>query len=52
MKETEMLDQLGDLLLHCERAGNDRMPTMRSFLMVLRVVYYLLRCHINEKKCG
>lgn len=47
----QMLDQLENALIECEKAPRENTPTMRSFLMVLRVVYYLLRQHILEKPC-
>ena len=43
-----MLEQLNRMLMHCERAGEDRMPTMRSFLMVARAVYWLIERWAKE----
>lgn len=42
-----MLDQLQDLLKKTEDT-HERMPTNRAFLMVARVVYWLLERWIKE----
>lgn len=44
----QMLDQLETLLKKTEDTP-DRMPTNRAFLMVTRVVYWLLERYIREK---
>ena len=44
----KMLDQLESLLKQTEDTPN-RMPTNRAFLMVARVVYWLLERWIKEK---
>lgn len=44
----QMLDQLETLLKKTEDTP-DRMPTNRAFLMVARVVYWLLERWIKEK---
>lgn len=44
----QMLDQLETLLKKTEDTP-DRMPTNRAFLMVTRVVYWLLERWIREK---
>ena len=43
----QMLDQLENLLKKIEDSP-DRMPTNRAFLMVARVVYWLLERWVRE----
>ena len=43
----QMLDQLEDLLKKTEDTY-ERMPTNRAFLMVVRVVYWLLERWVRE----
>ena len=43
-----MLDQLETLLKKTEDSP-DRMPTNRAFLMVVRVVYWLMERYIKER---
>lgn len=45
----QMLDQLETLLKKTEDTP-DRMPTNRAFLMVARVVYWILERWIREQK--
>lgn len=54
MKPGEMLDQMQNLLAVIERAaadeanGADRIPTMRTMLILTRVVYFLLERWVKE----
>lgn len=45
--EMRMLDQLQDMLAACEKHP-ENMPTMRSFLMVARAVYWLLERRVRS----
>lgn len=47
-KAVQMLDQLEDLLLKCEEADQTRIPTMKAFLMVARINYFLLERWVKE----
>jgi len=47
-EEMKMLDQLQDMLKACEKHP-ENMPTMKSFLMVARAVYWLLERRIRQK---
>ena len=51
-REMLMLDQVEDLLIHCERAPKENTPTMKAFIILARVVYYLLRERYKEKHWG
>lgn len=44
----QMLDQLENALIECEKAPRENTPTMRAFLMVARAVYWLLERYIRE----
>ena len=48
-EERQMLDQLEEVLLHCEQAPKENTPTMRAFLILARVVYYLLREKVRKR---
>lgn len=39
----QMLDQLENVLIEVEKAPMENSPTMRAFIVLARVVYYLLR---------
>ena len=43
MKETQMLDQLENVLIEVEKAPRENTPTMKAFIVLARVVYYLLK---------
>lgn len=43
----KMLDQLETMMGECEKRP-ENMPTMRSFLMVARVVYWILERWVRE----
>lgn len=50
-EEMKMLDQLEEVLEKCDKPGTEmRTPTMRSFLVIARIVYFLLSRRIKEKK--
>lgn len=50
-EEMKMLDQLEEVLTKCDKPEAEiRTPTMRSFLVLARIVYYLLSRRIKEKK--
>lgn len=38
----QMLDQLENVLIECEKAPRENTPTMKAFIIVLRVCYFLL----------
>lgn len=48
MKPMEMLDQLENVMIECEKAPRYNSPTMHSFIALLRVVYFLLERWIRE----
>ena len=50
MNEMHMLDQLENVLIECEKAPKENTPTMKAFIILARVVYYLLRQRV--KKAG
>ena len=39
----QMLDQLENALIECEKAPKENTPTMKAFLVLAKVVYYLMR---------
>lgn len=39
----QMLDQLENVLIECEKAPRENTPTMLAFIVVLRVCYFLLK---------
>lgn len=39
----QMLDQLENVLIECEKAPKENTPTMKAFIVVLRVCYFLLK---------
>ena len=43
----QMLDQLENALIECEKAPRENTPTMRAFLMVARAVYWLLQNYVR-----
>lgn len=43
MTNLEMLDQLENVMIECEKAPRENTPTMKAFIILLRVVFYLLR---------
>lgn len=45
-----MLDQMEQMLKVVSYADENRMPTMKAFLVVARVVYWLLERWIREHK--
>lgn len=50
-EEMKMLDQLQEVLDKCDSPEKAlRAPTMRSFIVLARIVYYLLSQRIKEKK--
>lgn len=50
-EEMKMLDQLEEVLTKCDKPEAEmRTPTMKSFLVIARIVYYLLSRRIREKK--
>ena len=49
MKPMEMLDQLENVMIECEKAPKENTPTMKAFIVVLRVVYYLLYEKVRGK---
>ncbi len=38
-----MLDQLENVLIECEKAPKENTPTMKAFIILARVVYFLLK---------
>lgn len=50
-EEMQMLDQLEEVLAKCDKPEAEmRTPTMKSFLVIARIVYYLLNRRIKEKR--
>ena len=49
-EEMKMLDQLENVLIEMEKAPKENTPNMRAFIVLARVVYYLLSRRIKEKK--
>ena len=50
-EEMKMLDQLEEVLKKCDKPeAETRTPTMKSFLVLARIVYYLLSRRIKEKR--
>lgn len=49
MKPMEMLDQLENVMIECEKAPKENTPTMKAFIILARVVYYLLRKEVRGK---
>ena len=51
-----MLDQMQDMLIALEKSGEDRQMTKRTYLVLARVVYWLLerwiREHDDEGRCN
>lgn len=45
----QMLDQMEQMLKVVSYADENRMPTMKAFLVVARVVYWLLERWIREE---
>ena len=43
MKPMEMLDQLENVMIECEKAPKENTPTMKAFIILARVVYFLLK---------
>lgn len=43
-----MLDQMENLLIVLEKSGEDRQMTKRTYLVLARVVYWLLERWIRE----
>jgi hypothetical protein len=41
--EVQMLDQLENVLIECEKAPKENTPTMKAFIILARVVYFLLK---------
>lgn len=48
MKPMEMLDQLENVMIECEKAPKENTPTMKAFIIALRVLYYLLRKDVRK----
>lgn len=48
MTEIELLDQLENVLIEREKAPKENTPTMKAFIIVLRVLYYLLRKDVRK----
>ena len=48
MTEMEMLDQLENVLIEVEKAPRENTPTMKAFIVLARVVYYLLRKEVKK----
>lgn len=48
MKPMEMLDQLENVMIECEKAPKENTPTMKAFIVVMRVLYYLLRKDVRK----
>lgn len=46
----QMLDQMEDMLIALEKSGEDRQMTKRAYLVLARVVYWLLERWIREQK--
>ena len=44
----QMLDQMENMLIQLEKSGEDRQMTKRSYLVLARVVYWLLERWIKE----
>lgn len=50
-EEMKMMDQLEEVLSKCDKPEAEiRTPTMKSFLVIARIVYYLLSRRIKEKR--
>lgn len=49
MTGMEMLDQLENVMIECEKAPKENTPTMKAFIILARVVYYLLRKEVRGK---
>lgn len=49
MTEMELLDQLENVLIECEKAPKENTPTMKAFIILARVVYYLLRKEVRGR---
>ena len=49
MTEMELLDQLENVMIECEKAPKENTPTMKAFIILARVVYYLLRKEVRGK---
>ena len=47
--ELKMLDQLENVLIECEKAPKENTPTMKAFIILLRVVHYLLSEKVRGK---
>lgn len=48
MAGMELLDQLENVMIECEKAPKENTPTMKAFVIVLRVLYYLLRKDVRK----
>lgn len=49
MTGMELLDQLENVMFECEKAPKENTPTMKAFIILARVVYYLLRKEVRGK---
>lgn len=49
MTGMELLDQLENVMIECEKAPKENTPTMKAFIILARVVYYLLRKEVRGK---
>lgn len=45
----KMLDQLENMLIALEKSGEDRQMTKRAYIVLTRVVYWLLERWVREK---
>lgn len=49
MTGMELLDQLENVMIECEKAPKENTPTMKAFIILARVVYYLLRKEVRGR---
>lgn len=53
MTGMQMLDQLEDVMKKCDKPDAEmRTPTMKAFLVVARVTYFLLSRYVREHETG